>query len=145
MSAGRLERRRTPCIGVCSTTYGDLICRGCKRFSHEVVGWNGYTKTQQNVIWKRLRKLQVQAIESILQIENPDLFDRAKSNISEKLPNALICLEFLRNKLTLDEVGIKVRFDLEGSTHQDFVRAIDQEFHLGWSAYYERSYKVLSR
>ena len=129
MSAGRLERRRTPCIGVCSTTYGDLICRGCKRFSHEVVGWNGYTKTQQNVIWKRLRKLQVQAIESILQIENPDLFDRAKSNISEMLPNALICLEVLRNKLTLDEVGIKVRFDLEGSTHEDIVRAIDQEFH----------------
>ena len=144
MSAGRLERRRTPCIGVCSTTYGDLICRGCKRFSHEVVGWNGYTKTQQNVIWKRLRKLQVQAIESILQIENPDLFDRAKSNISEKLPNALICLEFLRNKLTLDEVGIKVRFDFEGSTHQDIVRAIDQEFHLRSSAYYERSFKVLS-
>ena len=144
MSAGRLERRRTPCIGVCSTTYGDLICRGCKRFSHEVVGWNGYTKTQQNVIWKRLRKLQIQAIESILQIENPDLFDRAKSNISEELPNALICLEFLRNKLTLDEVGIKVRFDFEGSTHQDIVRAIDQEFHLRASAYYERSFKVLS-
>ena len=67
-----------------------------------------------------------------------------KSIKRKELPNALICLEFLRNKLTLGEVGIKVRFDFEGSTHQDIVRAIDQEFHLRSSAYYERSFKVLS-
>ncbi|MEC9132488.1 MAG: DUF1289 domain-containing protein, partial [Pseudomonadota bacterium] len=24
-------RRPTPCVGICSTTYGDLVCRGCKR------------------------------------------------------------------------------------------------------------------
>ena len=28
--------KRTPCIGVCSTTYGDDICRGCRRFRHEI-------------------------------------------------------------------------------------------------------------
>ena len=144
MSASELELRRTPCIGICSTTYGDLICRGCKRFSHEIVGWNGYTKTQQSVIWKRLRKLQVEAIESIIQIEDPSLFSQARSQISEVLPNALVCLEFLRNKMTFEEVGIKVRSDLQRSTHQDLVRAIDQEFYLRSSAYYERSFKILS-
>ncbi len=30
-------RPRTPCVGMCSTTYGDLVCRGCRRFSHEIV------------------------------------------------------------------------------------------------------------
>ncbi|MDC1160500.1 DUF1289 domain-containing protein, partial [Luminiphilus sp.] len=24
---------RTPCIGVCSTGVGDVVCRGCKRFA----------------------------------------------------------------------------------------------------------------
>ncbi|MCF8976542.1 DUF1289 domain-containing protein, partial [Pseudomonas edaphica] len=27
---------KTPCVGLCSTVYGDLVCRGCKRFHHEV-------------------------------------------------------------------------------------------------------------
>ncbi|MEM9624509.1 MAG: DUF1289 domain-containing protein, partial [Pseudomonadota bacterium] len=34
--------KRTPCVGICSTTYGDLVCRGCKRFAHEIVQWNAY-------------------------------------------------------------------------------------------------------
>lgn len=33
---------KTPCVGLCSTVYGDLVCRGCKRFHHEVIHWNGY-------------------------------------------------------------------------------------------------------
>ena len=30
----------TPCLGICSTTYGDDVCKGCKRFVHEVISWN---------------------------------------------------------------------------------------------------------
>jgi hypothetical protein len=30
---------KTPCVGLCSTVYGDLVCRGCKRFHHEVINW----------------------------------------------------------------------------------------------------------
>ncbi|HBZ99754.1 MAG TPA: DUF1289 domain-containing protein, partial [Pseudomonas sp.] len=25
------QRIKTPCIGLCSTVYGDVVCRGCKR------------------------------------------------------------------------------------------------------------------
>ncbi len=32
--------RYSPCIGLCSTVYGDDVCRGCKRFSEEVIIWN---------------------------------------------------------------------------------------------------------
>ena len=32
-----VNRTRTPCVGICSTTYGDDVCRGCKRFSFEVI------------------------------------------------------------------------------------------------------------
>lgn len=32
---------RTPCIGICSTTsLGDRVCRGCKRYAAEVIDWN---------------------------------------------------------------------------------------------------------
>ena len=38
---------KTPCIGVCSTGIGDSVCRGCKRFSHEVIDWNSYSQEQK--------------------------------------------------------------------------------------------------
>ena len=44
----------TPCVGRCSTVFGDLVCRGCRRFNHEVIQWNTYTAEQRSMVWKRL-------------------------------------------------------------------------------------------
>ena len=49
--------RTTPCIGLCSTVYGDLVCRGCKRFSHEIIDWNRYDHQQKAAVWQRLEQL----------------------------------------------------------------------------------------
>jgi len=58
----------TPCIGICSTTYGDLVCRGCKRFSHEIVQWNGFSDSQQARVRARLETLRAQSAELYLSI-----------------------------------------------------------------------------
>ena len=52
---------KTPCIGVCSTGIGDSVCRGCKRFSHEVINWNGYTQDEKRFVDKRLSGFLSQA------------------------------------------------------------------------------------
>lgn len=44
----------TPCVGLCSTVFGDCVCRGCMRFIHEVIDWNRYNDEQKTVIWQRL-------------------------------------------------------------------------------------------
>lgn len=44
----------TPCAGRCSTVFGDAVCRGCRRFNHEVIQWNTYSAEQKQSIWKRL-------------------------------------------------------------------------------------------
>ncbi|RQL66364.1 hypothetical protein BJI62_16130 [Acinetobacter pittii] len=44
----------TPCAGRCSTVFGDQVCRGCRRFNHEVIQWNTYTAEQRLAVWKRL-------------------------------------------------------------------------------------------
>lgn len=49
-----LSTALTPCAGKCSTVFGDSVCRGCRRFSHEVIDWNKYTPEQQKAIWLRL-------------------------------------------------------------------------------------------
>jgi len=44
----------SPCAGKCSTVFGDQVCRGCRRFSYEVIEWNRYTDEQKRLIWQRL-------------------------------------------------------------------------------------------
>ncbi|MEL0243196.1 MAG: DUF1289 domain-containing protein [Gammaproteobacteria bacterium] len=47
------KKTRTPCVGICSTTYGDEVCRGCKRFYFEVINWNKYDEDEKDAIWTR--------------------------------------------------------------------------------------------
>ena len=63
---------KTPCVGLCSTVYGDLVCRGCKRFHHEVIHWNGYDDEQKRAVWLRLEQLLVQVMMAKLEV-----FDKA--------------------------------------------------------------------
>ncbi|WP_223826249.1 DUF1289 domain-containing protein [Spongiibacter pelagi] len=65
----------TPCIGVCSTGIGDDVCRGCKRFCHEVIHWNSYSEEQKQLIDQRLDGFLVQVMADKLVIDNPDLLE----------------------------------------------------------------------
>lgn len=62
---------KTPCIGLCSTVYGDLVCRGCKRFHHEVIHWNGYNDEQKRAVWLRLEQLLVQVMAGKVEVFDP--------------------------------------------------------------------------
>ena len=44
----------TPCIGFCSTTLGDDVCRGCGRTSNEVDGWIFLSDQEKAAVWDRI-------------------------------------------------------------------------------------------
>jgi len=46
----------SPCIGQCSTTYGDDICKGCGRTFIEVINWIIFDDAEKAVVWSRLKK-----------------------------------------------------------------------------------------
>jgi predicted Fe-S protein YdhL (DUF1289 family) len=46
----------SPCIGQCSTTYGDDICKGCGRTFIEVINWIIFDDTEKAAVWARLKK-----------------------------------------------------------------------------------------
>lgn len=54
----------TPCVGLCSTVYGDAICLGCKRTAAEVVHWNAWEPQKQ---WQILTRLQSQLDAAVNQ------------------------------------------------------------------------------
>ena len=70
------KRTRTPCIGICSTTYGDEVCRGCKRFSYEIINWNSFSPEEKESIWKRLEKLKTQIMSSRVKIFDSELMNK---------------------------------------------------------------------
>lgn len=67
------EKVPTPCVGVCSTTFGDVVCRGCRRYLHEVIDWNRYSDEQKRLIWLRLDQVQAQVLAGAFRIDDPAL------------------------------------------------------------------------
>jgi len=54
-----LKRSGTPCVGICSTVYGDEICIGCMRTYKEVINWNvGLDEDEKQSIIDRYKKLE---------------------------------------------------------------------------------------
>ncbi len=74
MSAAAIK---TPCIGHCSTVFGDGVCRGCLRYVHEVIDWNRYSEDHKNVIWQRLERQIMQVLPRYVSIHDPRLIDEA--------------------------------------------------------------------
>jgi uncharacterized protein len=68
-----LKPVKTPCIGVCSTGIGDSVCRGCKRFAHEVIDWNSYTHDQRLIIAERLEGFLTQIVKNMIEVVDEKL------------------------------------------------------------------------
>lgn len=66
-------RPRTPCRGICSTGIDGSVCRGCKRFAHEVIAWNGYSVAERTSVIARLDQLTTRIMKSRCRILDGDL------------------------------------------------------------------------
>ena len=116
MSKDSSARTRTPCVGICSTTYGVDVCRGCKRFIHEVINWNSFNPEEKESVWKRLEKLKTLIMQSKISIINETLMEEKIDELQLKINSDLNSLSkaFEIVKLTsksfddLNEFGIKI-------------------------------------
>ena len=82
----KLQKKRssTPCLGICSTTFGDEVCKGCKRFAHEIVGWTKYSEGEREIVNDRLEKFKIQILQHRFAITDKNLFE---SMLEEKAIN----------------------------------------------------------
>ena len=69
----RKQRSSTPCLGICSTTYGDDVCRGCKRFIHEVINWNSYSNDEKEIVNSRLEEFKVTILSHRFKVTDAKL------------------------------------------------------------------------
>ena len=82
----KLQKKRssTPCLGICSTTFGDEVCKDCKRFAHEIVSWTKYSPEEREIINLRLEQFKIQILKRRFKIIDADLF---ASKLDEKAIN----------------------------------------------------------
>lgn len=149
--------KRSPCVGICSTTYGDLVCRGCKRFAHEIVQWNGFEEGQRQLVWQRLLAIREGTVRDFLQlIDEPALRSSAKAlNILEAdaYDSFNLAYEVLRRlqrrPADLSEVGLGLHagqrqgLDVE-NVPRALLERIDREFYQRSVAHYERNFRTLA-
>ncbi|HEY7886030.1 MAG TPA: DUF1289 domain-containing protein [Cellvibrionaceae bacterium] len=137
---------KTPCIGVCSTGIGDSVCRGCKRFGHEVIHWNGYSDDQRRVIARRLESYLSQIVANYIAITDQKLLlmQITHQQIRFKHEQDPYCWVFdlLRAGASqinqLADFGLQLQAGCESLSLPQIRDDIDRDFYALSCAYYER-------
>lgn len=140
------QRIKTPCIGLCSTVYGDLVCRGCKRFHHEVVNWNAYDQAAQRSVWQRLEILLVQVMVGKLEVFDADrlrhqLEARQIRFVAAQSPYCWAYQLIVRGARVIQQLeayGVALLPEFREWSLPQLRDAIDQEYFLLSQAHYER-------
>lgn len=140
------SRIKTPCIGLCSTVYGDLVCRGCKRFHHEVVNWNLYGEEEKRAVWQRLESLLVQVVAGKLEVFDPVLLrgqleQRQIRFVPQQSPYCWAYQLIVRGARLIQQLeayGIVLLPEFRGSSLPELRDAIDREYFLLSEAHYQR-------
>ena len=132
MSNDRRIASLTPCAGRCSTVFGDAVCRGCRRFNHEVIQWNTYTAQQQHAVWLRLDAQLDQILVPMLpfadlrHVEGFVLSKRVRlrpeASKGRKLYHALKICE--KNKNFTNESGLGISEQQVKALWQEFERRV---------------------
>ena len=128
------------------------MCRGCKRFSHEIVDWNSYDDAQKETVWERLETFKKQVVGQIVRLKDQDRFQSAIEAQKIKEPEEyqavyLLLQRLVRHSKTLSFAGLEnVSPDfeiMEGEIDSLLtLQQIDKEIVTRSRAFYERSYKV---
>ena len=85
----RKNRSSTPCIGICSTTFGDDVCKGCKRFSHEITNWGKFSTDERAVVNSRLEQFKTTILEEKFTISDNKLFESKMNEFSINFNSSL--------------------------------------------------------
>jgi len=140
------QRIKTPCVGLCSTVYGDLVCRGCKRFHHEVVSWNAYGEEGKRSVWRRLELLLAQVMAAKLEIFDADLLRRQLEGrqirfVAEQSPYCWAYQLIARGARVIQQLeayGVVLLPEFRDWALPELRDAIDREFFLLSEAHYQR-------
>lgn len=115
------ERIVSPCVGVCSTTLGDRVCRGCQRTDSEIRDWPAYGGGERRARLADIDRLRAEIAGRYLVVEDAALLEsqlqRHRIRFREDQPALSRAVELLRvGRGRIRELS---RYGLAGLEHQD--------------------------
>ena len=140
---------KTPCIGVCSTVFGDEVCRGCKRFQNEVIEWNSYNNSQKEAVLTRLETLKTQIMQSKISIINKKRLQNKLDTLYIKyaIEDKPFCWVFdlLRQASqsisSLEDFGVVLQEGVETNLFE-LKKIIESELFILSEAHFQRYFKI---
>lgn len=132
-----MSKLDTPCIGVCSTVYGDKVCRGCKRYFDEVIDWLAYTPEEKLAIFDRLNEHTTAIVSKYLNVVDEaklkSVLDRWSIRYrDDHSPHSLAMqlLVFADEKIkSAESVGLEILDDYAALSFTDLCNTMDRELY----------------
>lgn len=124
------------------------MCRGCKRFAHEIVEWNGYSPEQRETIWSRLEETRSQAVTQAFMIVDVSAylsFCRTQNLSTTLAADGLydVLTELVRMGASLSSAGLREKEASERDPEAlTVMRKLDQQIYGRALAMYERNFRV---
>jgi len=145
-------RTRTPCIGICSTTsVGDAICRGCKRYAFEVIRWNGYSEVEKEAVLSRIEALTVQILAGKFAIVSEQELAAALKQCKLPFNPSLSPFSWLHNYLkkgnlvvSAEQLGISVQPAYSHYSLEQLAALVDEELLVLCEAHFARYYQQVN-
>jgi predicted Fe-S protein YdhL (DUF1289 family) len=146
-----MNRVRTPCIGICSTTsFGDRICRGCKRFNFEVINWNSYGEPEKAAVQARINQFTQQLMSNKFRIVDQRKLEAVLQDFRVFYDPDLSPFFWLHQLLqkhlyrlhSLDEIGVELMPEFRGQDIRDLLLQINDELHALSEAHYDRYFRI---
>lgn len=141
-----MTRSTTPCLGICSTTYGDSVCKGCKRFVHEVIDWNKFNSEEKELVNARLEEFKIIVLKNRFLVSDKELLAAKLKENAIRFNNSIDPLTWIfdllrasgSQELDLEKFGIKT---LISEALPKIREQINKEFLELSEAHYDRYFK----
>jgi len=143
-----MSQTKTPCLGICSTTsVGDFVCRGCKRYAFEVINWVTYAETEKRAVMMRIEKLTSQIVETKFQIQSVTVLaaglDKARIPFDDSLSpycwvHNLLKRYHLKTNSSLQSFGLNVRPKYQHLAIGKLAEMVDEELLTLSKAHFDR-------
>ncbi len=136
----------TPCVGICSTSIAGSVCRGCKRFAHEVIRWNTYTDAERQIVWERLGGFRTTIVSSWLEVTDEQLLQqqlvKQKIKFNPNLNSYAWAYDLLRAGASqindLEQYGLQLLPRAQGMSLAEINEAIEKEYLALSEAHFQR-------